>query len=67
MAVVQSCVAVGVMEAGAAALDGGSTPRRRPRIAMQQCLYGVKSRLCIVLVAAWCCVGSEVVGLVDAP
>ena len=53
MAVVQSCVVVGVMEAGAAAPDGGFTPRRRPRIAMQRWLYGAESRLCIVSVAAW--------------
>ena len=66
MAVVQSCVVVGVMEAGAAAPDDGFTPRRRPRIAMQQWLYGAESQLCIVSVATWCYVGSEVVGLVDA-
>ena len=62
MTIVQVCVMVRAVDAGAAAPDGGSTPRQRPRMAMQRRLYGVGSRLCMVWVATWCCKGSEVVG-----
>ena len=55
-----------VVNARAAAPDGGCAPRRRPRMALRRRLQGVLPWPSKARVVCWCYLGSESVGLVDA-